>query len=51
LNPSLYYAWLGMNLLLLSVFAFFGLHTLLWLVRSWSARNHNSAAPGSGQPQ
>jgi Cytochrome c3/Doubled CXXCH motif (Paired_CXXCH_1) len=34
LNPSLYYAAVFMNLLLLSVFAFFGLHTLLWLVRS-----------------
>ena len=51
LNPSLYYAALGMNLLLLSVFAFFGLHTLLWLVRSWSARSHNSAASRSGRPQ
>lgn len=35
LNPILYYAALFMNLLLLSVFAFFGLHTLLWFVRSW----------------
>jgi len=51
LNPTLYYAALGMNLLLLSVFAFFGLHTLLWLVRSWSARNHSSAASRPGWPQ
>ncbi len=35
LNPLLYYAALFMNLLLLSVFAFFGLHTLVWFVRSW----------------
>ncbi len=51
LNPTLYYAALFMNLLLLSVFAFFGLHTLLWLVRSWSARNHNSAASRPGHRQ
>ncbi len=43
LNPTLYYAALSMNLLLLSVFAFFGLHTLLWLIRSWPAR------PGRGR--
>jgi len=51
LNPTLYYAWLAMNLLLLSVFAFFGLHTVLWLVRTWSTRNHNSAASGPWRPQ
>ena len=51
LNPTLYYAAMAMNLLLLSVFAFFGLHTLLWLVRSWSARNHSPAASRSGRPQ
>ncbi len=33
-NPALYYSALFMNLLLLGVFLFFGLHTLLWLVRS-----------------
>jgi Cytochrome c7 and related cytochrome c/Doubled CXXCH motif (Paired_CXXCH_1) len=51
LNPTLYYAALAMNLLLLLVFAFFGLHTLLWLVRSWFVRNRNSAASRSGRPQ
>jgi hypothetical protein len=35
LNPALYYAAWFMNGLLLSVFAFFGIHTLLWFVRSW----------------
>jgi len=49
LNPTLYYTALAMNLLLLSVFAFFGLHTLLWLVRSWFEKNHNSAASQSGR--
>lgn len=37
-NPALYYAALFMNGLLLFVFVFFGLHTLLWLVRSWFER-------------
>lgn len=46
LNPTLYYAALFMNLLLLSVFAFFGVHTFLWLVRSWSVRNHHSSRSG-----
>jgi hypothetical protein len=33
-NPILHYITRGMNLLLVSVFAFFGLHTILWLGRS-----------------
>jgi cytochrome c553 len=33
-NPMLYYVTMAMKLLLISVFAFFGLHTLLWLGRS-----------------
>jgi hypothetical protein len=37
-DPTLHDAWLFMNLLLLSVFGFFGLHTLLWMVRSGVAR-------------
>ncbi len=41
LNPVLYYAAWAMNLILLSVFAFFGLHTLLWFVRSWSERRRS----------
>ena len=51
LNPTLYYAAMFMNLLLLSVFAFFGLHTLLWLVRSSFLKNHNSAESRSERPQ
>lgn len=33
-NPALYYTALFMNLLIVGVFIFFGLHTVLWLVRS-----------------
>ena len=33
-NPALFYSAIFMNLLLLGVFLFFGLHTALWLVRS-----------------
>ena len=33
-NPVLYYITMAMKLLLISVFAFFGLHTILWLGRS-----------------
>lgn len=38
LNPTLYYAGKFMNLLLLGVFAFFGIHTALWLRRAIVAR-------------
>lgn len=34
--PILFYTYWAMTLLLLSVFAFFGLHTLLWLPRSFA---------------
>jgi len=33
-DPILYYTRIFMQLLLAGVFGFFGLHTLLWLVRS-----------------
>jgi hypothetical protein len=33
-SPSLHKVYVGMTALLIGVFAFFGLHTLLWLVRS-----------------
>ncbi|MFC2138053.1 cytochrome b/b6 domain-containing protein [Bacteroidota bacterium] len=36
--PALYYTFWAMTLLLLGVFAFFGIHTLLWLPRSLSER-------------
>ena len=33
-HPQLFYAFISMTILLLSVFVFFGLHTLLWVIRS-----------------
>src|SRR5208283_4783623 len=44
-NPALYYSAIFMNLLLLGVFLFFGLHTALWLVRSLIG-----GAPGPRRP-
>jgi cytochrome b subunit of formate dehydrogenase len=43
--PVLHWASVGMTALLISVFTFFGLHSLLWLRRSLQERN--SAPPGS----
>jgi len=34
-NPVMFYTFWGMTLLLLGVFGFFGIHTLLWLPRSF----------------
>jgi len=39
--PALYYAFWGMTILLISVFSFFGLHTLLWIPRSYVERRKN----------
>ncbi|MFO0980252.1 MAG: cytochrome c3 family protein [Planctomycetota bacterium] len=36
--PALYWAFVAMTTLLLGTFAFFGLHTLAWLPRSWRMR-------------
>lgn len=46
LNPTLYYATRFMNLLLLSVLVFFGLHTALWLARS--ALHRLGSGPSGG---
>lgn len=43
-NPALYFSALFMNLLLLGVFLFFGMHTLFWLVRSLATRGKNNGA-------
>ena len=40
--PEFYYVFLFMTTLLVSVFAFFGLHTLLWIVRSVYLYLHDS---------
>ena len=37
-DPLLFYAAIFMKWLLVSVMAFFGLHTILWFPRSWRAR-------------
>jgi thiosulfate reductase cytochrome b subunit len=42
-SALLYYTFVGMELLLLSVFSFFGLHTLLWFVRSLVHRLRHGA--------
>lgn len=36
--PKLYWSWLFMTLLLVGTFSFFGIHTLLWLPRSFVDR-------------
>lgn len=46
--PALYYSAWFMNLLLLSVLSFFGLHTILWFVRSVFDRRKEGAEAGSG---
>jgi hypothetical protein len=50
-NPALYYTSLFMKLLLGSVFAFFGVHTALWLPRSWRVRRLRLVAGGAGKPE
>jgi cytochrome b subunit of formate dehydrogenase len=40
-NKVLFYAFWGMTILLVSVFAFFGLHTLIWLPQSLNQRKKN----------
>lgn len=42
--PALFYAFWGMTILLVSVFAFFGVHVVLWLPRSWKLRQQHKAA-------
>jgi cytochrome b subunit of formate dehydrogenase len=44
LYPRLYWTYVGMTLLLFGVFGFFGLHTLLWFVRSLALWLRNPAA-------
>ncbi|HEX4077141.1 MAG TPA: hypothetical protein VHX49_17205 [Candidatus Acidoferrales bacterium] len=46
--PALYLSALFMNLLLLSIFGFFGVHTLLWFIRSYFDRRKAGAHAESG---
>lgn len=49
-NPYLYYAGIFMDLLLLGVFVFFGIHTLFWFVRSLRVvRERRRGGAGGGR--
>jgi hypothetical protein len=37
-HPGLYWTWVFMTVLLVGVFGFFGIHTVLWLTRGWIER-------------
>jgi len=39
--PAVHYTWLAMTSLLVGTFVFFGIHTLLWLPRSFAAIKHS----------
>ncbi len=47
--PALYYAFWGMTFLLIGVFAFFGIHTLLWLPRSLKERRRRKHQEPKGK--
>ncbi|MFA8435526.1 MAG: cytochrome c3 family protein [Marinifilaceae bacterium] len=46
--PALYYSFWGMTSLLIAVFAFFGIHTLLWLPRSLRERRKRKSHKKEG---
>ncbi|BAX79136.1 hypothetical protein [Labilibaculum antarcticum] len=47
--PVLYFTFWGMSSLLIAVFGFFGLHTLLWLPRSLRERRRKNLKPHFGK--
>ena len=47
--PALYYSFWAMTSLLIAVFAFFGIHTLLWLPRSLKERKKRKHAKPKGE--
>ncbi len=47
--PALYYAFWGMTFLLVGVFLFFGIHTLLWLPRSLKERRRRKQIHPKGK--
>ncbi len=51
--PFVYWTWLFMTVLLVGTFIFFGVHTLLWLPRSFQAMKHGRyiRQKAKGQPQ
>jgi len=52
-NKPVYYTATFMKVLLVGVFAFFGIHTALWFPRSWQARRrgHGSPPPPVKEPE
>jgi len=49
--PILYYTYWAMTLLLIGVFSFFGIHTLLWLPRSFEQFRERRRAKKEGEPR
>jgi hypothetical protein len=49
--PTLFFAWLFMTALLVGVFGFFGVHTLLWLMRSTLDRLRGGGATATQEEQ
>jgi hypothetical protein len=47
-NPMLHYTARFMQVLLAGVFTFFGLHTALWIPRSWQGRGRKNGNGGEG---
>lgn len=47
-NPELYWVWLSMTALLVGVFSFFGVHSLLWFNRLLAVRRERGATHGAG---
>jgi hypothetical protein len=48
--PLLYWPYVGMTGILVVTFAFFGIHTLLWLPRSLAERLRHRRRPPAGEP-
>jgi cytochrome b subunit of formate dehydrogenase len=48
--PFIHYTWLFMTALLVGTFAFFGIHTLLWLPRSIQALKHSRQLHAQEKP-
>jgi cytochrome b subunit of formate dehydrogenase len=49
--PALYYTYWAMTVLLVGVFGFFGLHTMLWLPRSFRALRERRRHQAAGEPR
>ncbi len=49
--PALFYAFWGMTGLLVTTFTFFGIHTLLWLRKSWKTRAHTKEMLAAVDPE